>query len=187
VGEPGRQHHVRRQSPGESGEDEERRGGAPDPERARGGLSGRPQRRRAAERLREVGGDDRREESEGAAFDEADAEGEVLRDAVERHRRDESEPGRLAPRVALQEKVGADEDARSDDEHAGGPREAQLVVCWNEQLEDDGDDERTGSEGEHRAAQRSTASGTIQARHRPTETLRSRRRTGPDCAWRARV
>ena len=102
----------------------------------------------------EVRDDDRGEERVRGALGEPDAQREVLRDAVERHRRDEGQTGRFGAGKSLDQKIGGDEGRSADEQRSGRASEAGLAVRRLEQLERDGDDQRARGEGEHPAVSR---------------------------------
>jgi hypothetical protein len=110
-----------------------------------------PSRIRAAppKRLGQVRDDDRGEERVRGALGEPHAQGEVLRDPVERRRRDEGQTGRFGAGKSLDQKIGGDEGRSADEQRGGRTREAGLAVRRLEQLERDGDDQRARREREH--------------------------------------
>jgi hypothetical protein len=88
-----------------------------------------------------------------AALGEPDTKREVLRDAVERHRRHEGKTDRLRAGIASDQKIDCDERRGADDKRSGRAGKAGLSMRWLEQLERDGHDQRTRREREHSGRQ----------------------------------
>lgn len=120
---------------------------------ASGGKSALAQLGRAAECLREVRGDDRGEERVRAALGEPDTQSEVLRDAVERDRRDEGETDGGRARMPLEQEIHRNECRGADQESSGRASKPRLLVRRLEQLERHRNDQRARREREQSSRQ----------------------------------